>query len=406
MKGFPLSHLPVFFLFSSLLLAGCAGKNVPVPMAPGHVAPETLVGALGAPLSPREFTATFLSADYILAGEEHPNPCDHLAQAELIRRLVAAGVRPAIGLEMLPVETQPVLDAFSAGKLAVADLPRALDWKKTWGYDFALYEPIFAAARQYRLPVFALNAPRGLARKVGQKGLDNLTPSERAALPGTIVPPDPAQVQELRAVYDEHAARLEKMIKAGKKKTDGRDRFADFITVQSLWDTQMASRALYAHAASKRPVVIIAGGGHVERGWGIARRLAELDPGATIATVMPWRGGEKPEADLAQTFFSCPAVHRSRLGMTLSREEPAAGEKPAPLLVTAIAPGSPAAKAGLLPGDAVTAAGGHEATALSVLHTAAMEAIAAGKPLTLTVSRAGETIDIAIPLKMPAAAKK
>ncbi|MGE4538181.1 MAG: ChaN family lipoprotein [Desulfovibrio sp.] len=406
MKGFPLSHLPVFFLFSSLLLAGCAGKNVSVPMAPGHVAPETLVGALGQPLSPRAFDAAFLSADYILAGEEHPNPCDHLAQDALIRRLVAAGMRPAIGLEMLPVEAQPVLDAFNAGKLAVADLPRALDWKKTWGYDFALYEPIFETARAHHLPVYALNAPRGLARKVGRHGLDSLTPAERATLPGTIQPPDPAQVKELREIYDEHAARLEKMGKAGKKKTDGRDRFADFMTVQSLWDTQMASRAVYAHAVSKRPVVIIAGGGHVERGWGIARRLTTLDPGATVATVMPWRGGEKPEADLARTFYACPAVHRSRLGMTLSREEPAAGEKPAPLLVTAVAPGSPAAKAGLLPGDAVTAAGGHEATALSVLHTAAMEALMAGKALTLTVSRAGETIDIAIPLQMPPAAKK
>ncbi|MFU2208053.1 ChaN family lipoprotein [Solidesulfovibrio sp. C21] len=406
MKGFPLSHLPVFFLFSSLLLAGCAGKSVTPPMASGHVAPETLVGALGAPLSARDFTAMFLSADYILAGEEHPNPCDHLAQDALIRRLVAAGMRPAIGLEMLPVEAQPVLDAFNAGKLAVADLPRALDWKKTWGYDFTLYEPIFETARAYHLPVYALNAPRGLARKVGRHGLDSLTPAERATLPGTIQPPDPAQVKELRGIYDEHAARLEKMGTAGKKKTDGRDRFADFMAVQSLWDTQMASRALYAHAASKRPVVVIAGGGHVERSWGIARRLAKLDPGATVATVMPWRGGEKPEAELAQTFYACPAVHRSRLGMTLSREEPAAGEKPAPLLVTAVAPGSPAARAGLLPGDAVTAAGGHEATTLSVLHTAAMEALMAGKALTLTVSRAGETIDIAIPLKMPSAAKK
>ena len=27
-----------------------------------------------------------------------------------------------------------------------------------------------------------------------------------------------------------------------------RDRFADFLTVQSLWDTQMAQRALYARA--------------------------------------------------------------------------------------------------------------------------------------------------------------
>jgi uncharacterized iron-regulated protein len=371
-----------------------------------HVAPETLVDAAGAPFAPRAFAAQFRDAAYILAGEEHPNPCDHLAQAALIRRLAAAGIRPAIGLEMLPDDAQAMLDAFNAGKLAVDDLPRALDWKRTWGYDFALYAPIFEAARDLSLPVYALNAPSGLARKVGRTGLDQLSPSERAALPGAILPPAPEQEKELRAIYDEHAAMLKKVMPKGHGKAAQRDRFADFVTVQSLWDTQMAARALYVRAATGRPVFVVAGGGHVERGWGIARRLAVLDPGAKVVTVMPWRGGDAPDPELAATFYVCPTVQKSRLGMTLSQETAGADEKPAPLLVTAVAPGSPAARAGLLAGDAVMLAGSHEATALAVLHTAAMEALTAGKPLTLTVSRAGETIEIAIALKMPAPATK
>jgi uncharacterized iron-regulated protein len=382
-------------------LSGCAAHRTGPAQAPA-IAPESLVAPTGGPVTAEAFASGLARADYILLGEEHPNPCDHQAQAGVLRRLVAAGVRPAVGLEMVPADSQDVLDAFNAGKLAVADLPRALAWKTTWGYDFALYAPIFETAREYGLPVFALNAPSGLARKVGRAGLEGLVPAERAALPGAVLPPAPAQVEELRELFKQHAAMLEKTAKTPA----GRDRLADFLTVQSLWDTQMAERALLARARTGRPVAIIAGGGHVARGFGIARRLAVFDPRAKVETVMPWRGGENPDPTEAGTFYACPAVHKSRLGMTLSHEAPPPGQPAQALLVTAVAPGSPAAAAGLLAGDAVTTAGSHEASSLGVLHTAAVEAAQAGTPLTLTVFRAGETLTLSIPLAGPATPKK
>lgn len=403
-QGGGVSRALALTLAAALTLAGgCAGRSATpaAPVAAPPVSPETLLASPGTPMSPRDFATGPARADYLLVGEEHPNPCDHLAQAGVLRRLVAAGVRPVVGLEMVPADRQETLDAFNAGRLAVEDLPRALDWPRTWGFDFALYAPIFEAAREHGLPVFALNAPGGLARKVGREGLDALPPAERAALPGAILPPDAAQVEELRELFGHHAA----MLKKNPKTRTGRDPFADFLTVQALWDTQMASRARYARALYNRPVVVIAGAAHTERRFGIARRLAVLDPGARVRTIMPWRGGEAPARSVADDFFACPAVHKSRLGMTLSQESPAPGHPATPLLVTAVTPGSPAAAAGLLPGDAVTAAGGHEATTLAVLHTAAVEAAKADKPLELTVSRAGEILAIAIPLGPPKAAK-
>lgn len=405
--GFSRALAFIFLAVALAALGGCVGRNPAqnAPVAP--VSPEALLDVSGAPLPPRVFDASLARADYVLIGEEHPNPCDHLAQAGIIRRLATSGVRPVIGLEMIPADLQEILDAFNDGKLAVADLPRALSWKTTWGYAFEIYAPIFEAARDLALPVFALNTPKGLARKVGREGPDALPPAERATLPGTILPPDPAQVEQLRELFAHHATMIKKGPKASKapKTRTERDPFAGFLTVQSLWDTQMAARAVLAHARYSRPVVIIAGGGHVERGWGIARRLAVLDPEAKVVTVMPWRGGETPDPALAQTFFACPVVHKSRLGMTLAHEATAPGNAPAPLLVTAVTPGSPAATAGLLAGDAVTAAGKHAATGLFTLHKAAAEAAKAGEPLTLTISRAGEILTLTIPLGTPPAAK-
>ncbi len=382
-------------------LGGCAGRHpsAGAPLQAPTAAPETLVTATGAPLSPAAFAGDMRDLAYLLLGEEHPNPCDHLAQAATIRRLVKSGVRPVIGLEMVSADLQPILDAFNRGALAVADLPRALDWRHTWGFDFAIYAPIFETARECDLPVFALNVPQGLAHKVGKVGLDALTPAERASLPGAILPPPPAQVEELRPLFATHAALFATAGKSAKAKSDGRDPFDAFLTVQSLWDTQMASRARYARAQTGRPVVIVAGGGHVEQGYGIAHRLRTLDPGAKVISIMPWRGGDLPDASDADSFYVCPAMHKSRLGLTLSQEESGPDKKPGALLVTDVAAGSPAARAGLLPGDAVTEVGRKPATALVDLHTAALAARQASAPLRLTVRRAGEILTIAIPLQ-------
>ncbi len=408
--------LPGLVLAMLAALCGCAGRTpsrASAPPAPS-AAPQsdfahsaatvslgTILDAAGNTLSPPALGDLAAGADYILVGETHAAPCDHEAQAAVLKALLDAGLRPAVGLEMVDATRQDILDAFARGKLAPADLPRALEWEKNWGFEFSMYAPVFESAAAYRLPVFALNLPSTLARKVGAKGLAALTPAESALVPGRIIPPGEKARARLDAFFQSHAAMTAPKRKpaAPSSPPAGTDspRLAAFVTVQSLWDTQMAYKAVAAKAASGRPVFILAGSWHVEYGDGIAARIRLLDPEARFLTIMPWRGGKVPEPGQADLYFFCPQSFRSRLGFSLEANEPGDGEA-FTILITAVDPGSRAERAGLLTGDAVVSVAGDPVTSLMDLHMAAMEAGKAKKPLELTVRRGGELLNIAVDL--------
>mgnify|MGYP000997152016 CR=1 FL=1 len=392
---------------------GCAAK----PHDRGApLAQQAFLSPDGREMTGQAFAALARKADYVLLGEAHANACDHAAQARAIAVMVQAGVLPAIGLEMIPAPDQALLAAVNDPAVPLEALPERLNWSQNWGYDFSMYAPIFELARKYGLPVYALNADRALVKTVSAKGLDNLPPASRAALPGEIIPPPPAQEAFLREQFAEHMKmRAPKAGKDAPKSGQGKDasapaspampgasdeRMASFFTIQALWDTQMAQRALLAHARSGRPVAVIAGSGHVESGWGLAHRLKRLDPEARVLSVMPWRGGDAPSPGEAGAFYYCPISMKTRLGFTLEIDASKDGAQTA-LLVTFVEDGSKAQKAGILPGDAITQAGGKPAASPLDLHKAAIEAQKSGAPLSLTIRRAEENIPILIELAKP-----
>lgn len=359
------------------------------PGSPGAFSPGEFLDASANMLDPALAARKAAGAGYVLVGEGHPVACDHLVQARVIELMVQAGTSPAIGLEMVGLDFQPVLDRFNQGDLSLDQLAAALDWEHTWGYPFALYRPVFEAAKAHNLPVFALNAPRQVARKVGKVGLKGLSPQERQGLPARILPGPAAQEQDLREVFDLHPSR-----DGGTSKAERGTAWRRFLTVQHFWDTMMASRAVQVRRQTGRPVVVLAGGGHVENGWGVASRLAALDPDAARLLVMPWRGGEPPEPGQADIFAYCPESQRLRLGFTLEVRGSA-------VLVTEVEPGSTAATAGFQAGDVIDAAGGRPVAKLFDLHQEAVTAHKEGGPLRLRVLRAGKPMELSIPLEPP-----
>lgn len=249
----------------------------------------------GAPVSTREVEGMLAERSWVLAGEVHDQACDHRMQAWVLATM--ASHRPvALGLEMVSVDQQATLDAFSNGEVGVEELPEALGWDERWGVPFSLYAPIFEVAAAYGVPVFALNLPRELVRSAARLGLEGLGADERARLP-PLVFPAAAHEAHLRRAWEAHGEHV-----------DGRA-FDRFLVVQSLWDSQMAREALLWGRRLDRPVLVLAGTGHMRNGWGIPWALRALDERAEALVLMPWRGDTAIDPDAGDLFFLCPASH-------------------------------------------------------------------------------------------------
>jgi uncharacterized iron-regulated protein len=285
---------------TALLVAACAGPHREARRFSGvdDLVPGDFLAPGRGRLPPPEVAAALGQARYVLVGESHGNACDHRAQARVLAVLAGAGRPPVVGLEQVDVTRQPVLGRFARGELDLEELPAALSWRERWGVPFDRYRPIFEIARGDRLPVVALNLPSELVREFGEKGAVGLSPERRALLPGEIVPPPPEQEARLREAFRAHHH--------SGSGPNGEEPLARFARVQALWDTAMAARAVEAAGQFGAPVAILTGTGHVERGWGIERRLARLDPGAEVVSILPWRGNGAPDPAEADLFFYCP----------------------------------------------------------------------------------------------------
>lgn len=287
-------------LLALLTAQACApARTIPEERA-GPLEPLAFVAPDGSRLHDARFVARAAAAHYVLVGETHDDACHHRAQARALDLLARTPEPPAVGLEMIAVDRQSVLDLFNDDEIAVDALSEGLDWEAEWGVPFEQYAPIFRVARNSHLPVFALNAPRRLVYAAADGGIDALPEEDRALLPPEIVPPPEEQQPMLLDAFAVHGAKADL----------DEHRVRRFFFVQSLWDSMMAHRAVEVHRATDRPVVILTGSGHVVHGWGIPHRLRVFDPDARIFTVLPWDGRQAPEAGAADAFYFCPARAR------------------------------------------------------------------------------------------------
>ncbi len=364
-------------------LCACSAKVVHPPLEVTFLPQRgDFVSGYGDRLSLEQVVELARGKDYILLGEGHRNACDHTVQQRVLAALAATDKAPAVGLEMVSVDMQPVLNDFSAGLVDVDSLEDELEWKTRWGYPYDYFRGFFEVIRRNSLPVAGLNVPTAVTRKIARQGMDSLTDDERAYLPAEIVPPSNAQAPFLDMMVSRHVDRGRP--DGDEAEPDETTRRARFHLVQSIWDSKMAEEAVRLRRTYDWPVLLVAGSGHVENGWGIARRIRRFDPGAKILLIVPWRGGEFA-ADSGDALFYCPDSYVAKIGATLTDTGQGG------LLVEAVVRGSRAEKAGLRPGDTLLEASGVTLDHLFALHQAGVMVHEADAPLVFTVRRAGQT---------------
>ncbi|NLV98117.1 MAG: PDZ domain-containing protein [Desulfovibrionales bacterium] len=383
-------------------MVGCAKSRPITPVTWSSVSPGTFLHATGIPVDDAQFITLAADHDFILVGESHTNPCDHAVQVKILESLASHGTAFVLGLEMVPVTAQPVLDQFHAGEISAQDLGDKIGWEDVWGHPYRLYRPIFVVAQQYHIPIVALNIPRETLLALRDQSFSPSMGQGYSWAPEVVLAPSPEQQtalvqqagihKEMQERAQEHSSNSTSL--AGNKSTQR------FFTVQALWDSMMAEQALKHHESWGLPMVIFAGGGHVEHGWGIEYRLRTLKPEARCLGIMPVRDTQ----DLAllsdstrrtlpgeMIYYYCAAEYKSRLGMHLVF----VSEK---IQVQSIEAGSLADKAGLRAGDILTFAGGKPLENASDLHFAAMAASRHKKPLVLQVQRGSDRIALTLPL--------
>ncbi len=372
----------LLLLFALACACACTPRTAAVTVDPEPMAvtflpdPGDFLGCSGDAMTLEQVADAARGANYILVGEGHRNPLDHKIQQQLAEALCAGDNPLAVGLEMVAVDKNPVLDDFAEGLVPVDELPQELDWKNRWGFPFALFRGLFELAQKDSLPVAALNVSPDVARTIGRNGLEALNEDQRDLMPGRIIRPLEKQLDSLREVMGMHQ----------ELDADNATQWERFVTVQSVWDSKMAEEAVALRTRFNWPVLVIAGSGHVENGWGIERRIRLLDPNARIFSIMPWRG-EPFDAQRADAFFYSPDQYRSRMGMLLMVLERG-------VVVKSVSRSSRADKAGLRPGDILKEANGVALDSLRDIHLAGVRAHDNKKPLVFVVRRGDDSIAV------------
>ncbi|MEP9411726.1 MAG: ChaN family lipoprotein [Candidatus Brocadia sp.] len=292
----------------------------------------------------------FDCASILYVGEIHASRSSHDVQLKILKaHYERFGSNLAIGMEMFTRPYQPFLDQWIAGEIDEKQFLEATRWYKEWGYDYALYKDILDFAREKKIPVIALNAPRDIVAMVRTKGLKDLSEDEKKLLP------------EIDTTDFFHRVYMEKVLPSHTK---GMEDIERFNTIQCLWEEYMAHTItdyLSSWEGKGRKFLAFVGNGHIIYDFGVPKRAFRRTflPYYTIYT-SEFKDGKPsaqhlfiPEIPLEPADFIWvlaspePGKKRIYMGVLFQKRD---DNK---LVIEKITPKSPAEKTGLMEGDII-----------------------------------------------------
>lgn len=241
-------------------------------------------------LSEAEALDRMATARVVLLGETHDAAPDHAWQARVLDGL--ADRRPVIaGFEMFPRHARPALDDWVESLLDLPGFLTAARWREVWGFDPALYLPLFELCRRRRIPMRGLNIDRPLVSLIGREGWDALPEAER----GWLTPAVPARIDYRRYLFEATGG-----VRPGRTAQSPEDpAFDRFVRAQQAWDRAFA--CALAEAQAERPEALavgIIGRGHLEYRLGVPPQLEDLGAGPVLVALPSAPEGPGPIADL------------------------------------------------------------------------------------------------------------
>jgi hypothetical protein len=295
---------------------GVAGMLAACSIPPGHPVGQASVSSL------QTAAPQIAARPIVLLGEIHDNADAHAQRLHLLQQAVEMGWRPAIAMEQFDRERQPMLDEAmrtcpdAACVIAMASTDNA-------GWDWQYYKPVLTLALKEHLPVVAANLSRADASRVVHEGLGAVFSNGELRELGLAqgAPPALMQAQE-QEVADGHCGMLPPSLQPGMATAQiARDAMMALIVRQARQRYRLPAGmpAQDAHgspdhgaavgvtgmtkatntAGVPRPVVLLAGNGHVRRDLGVSRWLGD-------AKALTVGFTERPAADLAAPSGALP----------------------------------------------------------------------------------------------------
>ncbi|VVM05163.1 hypothetical protein MAMC_00434 [Methylacidimicrobium cyclopophantes] len=254
----PLLSLPRAVVRLALFCLLCSGE------ASGQGWIDLLAGD---PVSETDLLSDLRTARITYLGEMHTARSHHRIEEQLLSALASGGAPLFLFLEMLEPKDEPFLSRFLEGELSFEEFSQRIDWASRWS-NYRDYRGLLRIARAKRIPIFGLDGPVPLFRRIARRGWQSITPAERERAGLTRIRFDPLYQRLLLLLLPIHPGMTRSWLR----------RAAEAQEIRDDWMAQRIVSALRSSRGKDCHALVLCGAGHLRFGLGLPEHVAIRSP--------------------------------------------------------------------------------------------------------------------------------